>query len=117
MISKITSMSVVVLDAQESATWFREKLGWEAVGDPGEHWVVAYPEGRGDGAHLHLCAGFYPLEPGNSGIAFATPDLQTAYEGMHEKGVEFTQEPTKEDWGFYAMFKDPDGNEFWLFEE
>jgi predicted enzyme related to lactoylglutathione lyase len=36
---------------------------------------------------------------------------------MSSKGVEFTVKPTKEEWGYYAMFKDPDGNEFWLFAE
>jgi uncharacterized glyoxalase superfamily protein PhnB len=36
---------------------------------------------------------------------------------MTEKGVEFTLKPKKEEWGYYGMFKDPDGNEFWLFGE
>lgn len=36
---------------------------------------------------------------------------------MSGKGVEFTEKPKKEPWGYYAMFKDPDGNEFWLFAE
>ena len=28
------------------------------------------------------------------------------------KGVEFVSEPKKEPWGEYAVFKDPDGNQF-----
>jgi predicted enzyme related to lactoylglutathione lyase len=31
--------------------------------------------------------------------------------------VEFTTKPKKAEWGTYAMFKDPDGNEFWLYPE
>jgi len=31
--------------------------------------------------------------------------------------VQFTTPTTKEDWGTYAMFKDPDGNEFYIVEE
>jgi uncharacterized glyoxalase superfamily protein PhnB len=33
------------------------------------------------------------------------------------KGVEFTTKPKKTQWGSHAMFKDPDGNEFWLYPE
>ena len=36
---------------------------------------------------------------------------------LRKAGVEFTTPTTTEDWGTYAMFKDPDGNEFWLIEE
>jgi len=31
--------------------------------------------------------------------------------------VEFTTKPKKTEWGTYAMFKDLDGNEFWLYPE
>jgi predicted enzyme related to lactoylglutathione lyase len=36
---------------------------------------------------------------------------------LTRKGVNFTQKPTKEHWGTYAMLADPDGNEFWLIQE
>ena len=65
---------------------------------------------------LHLCE-TTPLEPGNTGIAFQVDDLDKAYKEMSGKGVEFTVKPKKEEWGYHAMFKDPDGNEFWLFGE
>lgn len=117
MISRILDVAVVVSDGGKAGEWYRDKLGLRVGGEPEGHWVTVSPSGKEDDTYLHLCAGFYDLEPGNTGIAFATPDLQKAYEEMRGKGVEFTEEPTKEDWGFYAMFKDPDGNEFWLFEE
>ena len=62
---------------------------------------------------MHLCE-TKPLEQGNTGIAFRVDDLDKTYKEMTGKGVEFTVKPTKEEWGTYAMFKDPDGNEFWL---
>jgi len=43
--------------------------------------------------------------------------LEKTFQEMSSKGVEFTVKPTKKEWGSYAMFKDPDGNEFWLFPE
>lgn len=117
MISKITNIAVVVSDAREAADWYREKLGFQVGGEAEGHWVVVYPSGGGEGVHLHLCADIYPLEPGNTGIGLHTDDLQGTFEALRDRGVEFTVEPTKEEWGTYAMFQDPDGNEFWLFPE
>ncbi len=31
--------------------------------------------------------------------------------------MEFTAPPKQEPWGMWAQFKDPDGNEFGLYEE
>jgi len=31
-----------------------------------------------------------------------------------KRGVEFVGEPKRETWGTFAMFKDPDGNQFVL---
>lgn len=33
---------------------------------------------------------------------------------MKERGVEFVAEPQKQPWGEFAIFKDPDGNQFVL---
>jgi len=31
--------------------------------------------------------------------------------------VKITSPTAKEEWGTYFMFADPDGNEFWVFED
>jgi catechol 2,3-dioxygenase-like lactoylglutathione lyase family enzyme len=116
MISKMIDVAVVVSDAKKAAGWYREKLGFEVGGEPEGHWVVVYPPGWEEGTVIHLCEG-PDLEPGNTGVGFATEDLDEAHKEMKDRGVEFTVEPKKEEWGTYAMFKDPDGNEFWLLEE
>jgi predicted enzyme related to lactoylglutathione lyase len=43
-------------------------------------------------------------------ITFGTTDIQQEYERLKAKGVSFTQEPTKTDWGFEAVFDDTCGN-------
>ncbi len=44
-------------------------------------------------------------------------DIQTVYEGMIERGVEFIQPPTAFSWGgWIATFKDPDGNTIQLMQ-
>ena len=110
MIKSIIDVAVVVSDESKSAEWYKEKLGLE-IRERQDHWVTVAP--KGSDVVLHLCK-TTPLEQGNTGIAFRADDLDKAYKEMSSKGVEFTVKPTKEEWGYYAMFKDPDGNEFWL---
>jgi lactoylglutathione lyase len=110
MIKSIIDVAIVVSDANKSAEWFKDKVGLE-IRDKMGHWVTVAP--KGPGPVLHLCE-MKPLEKGNTGIAFRVDDLDKTYKEMTEKGVEFTVKPTKEEWGTYAMFKDPDGNEFWV---
>ena len=51
----------------------------------------------------------------NTGIGFVVPDLDAAHAELSGKGVQFSMGPGKMPWGGYmAMFKDPDGNEFYL---
>ena len=110
MIKSIIDMAVVVSNASKSADWYKEKLSFEIRANEG-HWVTVAP--KGPGPVLHLCE-TTPLEKGNTGIGFQVDDLDKTYKELSSKGVEFTVKPTKEEWGTYAMFKDPDGNEFWL---
>jgi uncharacterized glyoxalase superfamily protein PhnB len=44
-------------------------------------------------------------------------DIESTCGELRKKGVEFTRELGKSEWDetmTYAMFKDPDGNVFWL---
>jgi lactoylglutathione lyase len=111
MISKISSFAVVVKDEKKSAKWFKEKLGFNILASEG-HWVTVAPKGAKDPV-LHLCK-TKPLEKGNTGVAFLTKDLQKEYKALSKKGVVFTVKPRDDGWGFYSMFKDIDGNVYWL---
>ncbi|MHB1434668.1 MAG: VOC family protein [Thermoplasmata archaeon] len=70
----------------------------------------------GDRFVLHLCEGFAPPEPGDTGIAFVTDDMASLVARMSKHGVRFPTPPKKEAWGSMAKFEDPDGNIFWLLE-
>ncbi len=110
MIESILDVAVVVSNANKSADWFKEKLGFE-IRDKEGHWVTVAP--KGTQVVMHLCE-TTPAEKGNTGIGFRVKDLDKTYAEYSGKGVEFSVKPTKAEWGSYAMFKDPDGNEFWL---
>ncbi len=110
---KFGDVAVVVSDAQKAAVWWREKLGFEVRDNEG-HWVTVAPQGSD--ALIHLCE-TTPREKGNTGIGFLAKDVMKAAKELESKGVRFTKPAEKAPWGAFAMFADPDGNEFWINEE
>ena len=107
------SIAIVVSDGKESAEWYRDKLGFE-IRDREGHWITVAP--KGERLLLHLCEGD-TLEPGNTGIAFHSPDVAKEEARLRQKGVKITKKTTKANWATFASFADPDGNEFWILEE
>ncbi|HXY46382.1 MAG TPA: VOC family protein [Thermoplasmata archaeon] len=109
----LADCAVTVSDTKKATRWWVEKLGFavHTVGGS-EHSVMVAPPG--DKFVLHLCAGFEPAEPGNTGVAFMTDDIEALVARMEAAGVEFPEPLRKEAWGSIAKFADPDGNIFWL---
>lgn len=111
---RLASVAVVVSDAKKAARWYKEKLDFE-IRDQQGHWVTVAP--KEEKIAFHLCEKFYPLEPGNTGICFLSKDVAGEQKVLEKKGVKITHATSKEEWGTYLMFADPDGNEFWIIEE
>jgi catechol 2,3-dioxygenase-like lactoylglutathione lyase family enzyme len=112
-IEKVGTIAVMVSDENKAKQWYKDKLGFDFQSDE-QHWTVVGPRDSSTG--LHLCPDG-DLEPGNTGILLLTSDLDRTYQDLKNKGVEFTRELGKAEWNEamkYAMFKDPDGNIFWL---
>ncbi|HLE55008.1 MAG TPA: VOC family protein [Thermoplasmata archaeon] len=109
---KLSSVAVVVSDAKKSAKWYHDKLGFQ-IRDQEGHWITVGPKGAS--IDIHLCAGD-ALEPGNTGFGFVSKDVAKEQKELEAKGVKFTVPTKHESWGTYAMFADPDGNEFWINE-
>lgn len=47
-------------------------------------------------------------------LFLVTDDCQRSYEELRERGVEFTEPPTRRPYGIDASFRDPSGNSFRL---
>lgn len=110
----IADVAVTVKDARSSARWWEEKMGFRMhrVGDPDGHaWMVAPP---GERFLLHLCEGIEPVDPGNTGIAFMTDELESQVRRMKAAGVKFVGSTGSDAGGRMTQFSDPDGNVFWL---
>jgi lactoylglutathione lyase len=134
MIRGVGNVAVLVRDPQRSAEWYRDKLGFEIVGNVG-HAVFVRPRGA-DGTLVHLCGpcdGWKGDSPGGrtgiwlacgeirlsrnkkTGMVLPSSDpeaVERTYQELQAKGVEFSEPLTTVDWGKYAIMKDLDGNEF-----
>lgn len=122
MISKISLSGIWVSDQDQALEFFVNKLGFDLQNDiivpSGYRWVEVVPHGAETGVAL---AKPYPGQEesvgGFSNIIFSTDDIERTFHDLKSKGVEFREEPTKQEWGMYqAIFMDPDGNEFLLIQ-
>jgi catechol 2,3-dioxygenase-like lactoylglutathione lyase family enzyme len=111
----LADVAIVVSNARTTARWWKKNLGFATytIGGTGHAVLVAPP---GERFVLHLCEGFAPLEPGDTGIAFVTDEMDRLTARMARARVKFPVPPHAEKWGQMAKFADPDGNVFWLLE-
>lgn len=109
---KFATVAVVVRDEKKAVKWYTQKLGFRHV-SKFPHWHTVAP--RGSNVHIHLCPDSRP-EKGNTGFMFVTKDIEREVAALKKKGVKIKMPITKESYGTLAVFADPDGNEFWLFE-
>ena len=132
-IESLDIVPVVVEDLDEAIEFYTESLGFEVRMDDefemdgaSGRWVtVGVP---GDGVQLTLMAADEPyyddetrevvgsMLGSQTWYTFRTSDCEATVAAMESAGVEVTQEPQEYPWGTEAMFADPDGNEFAVFE-
>lgn len=117
---KIALTSVFVHDPNEAFRFYTETLGFVKKIHIPEAFlaIVASPE-EPDGTGLLLEPNHSPIaksyqeglyKAGIPVIVFGTDDIQGEYERLKGRGVVFTKEPTKTDYGMEALFEDTCGN-------
>lgn len=134
MITKANHFSIFVLDQTSAHDFYVNKLGFkvntDAVMGPKGRWLtVNAPEqpdleitlmaiddkmmfGADSAATMREL-----VKAGTFGFAvFECDDMLATYEELKAKGVHFKKEPTKEFYGFNAVFEDDSGNWFSLSE-
>lgn len=117
---KIAMTSIHVDDPQEAFKFYTEKLGFkEQMYMPEADLAIVVSKEDPEGTTLLLEPSGNPIakkykeglyEEDIPVIVFGTDDIQNEYEKLKEKGVEFSKEPTKTDWGYEAVFDDTCGN-------
>ncbi len=135
MITRMNHVSVFVLNQDSAYEFYVNKLGFKVHTDapmgPGMRWLTVNPPDQPDLeiALMAINSGMMFSEEsaaqmralvskGTFGFGvFQCDNLLVTYEELKARGVEFTKPPTKEFYGFEALFKDDSGNWFSLGEK
>ena len=130
MLKSLTTTQVWVHDQDEALAFYTEKLGmevredvtvpefgnfrWLTVGVPGQEDVsvvlMAIPGPPVFDDETHQKVSELMAKGAATALFFATDDIQSTYEELKSRGVEFQQEPTEQPYGVDAGFRDPSGN-------
>jgi predicted enzyme related to lactoylglutathione lyase len=132
-VESLDIVPVVVDDVPAAIECYTDVLGFEVRTD--ETFEMEGHEGRwvtiglpGDGVDLSIMAADDPyyddetrsLVESKRGTqtwyTFATADWESSTAALDTAGVEVTRQPVEYPWGTEAVFADPSGNEFSLFE-
>jgi catechol 2,3-dioxygenase-like lactoylglutathione lyase family enzyme len=132
MISKMSHVSIYVLDQDSAYDFYVNKLGFKVHTDaamgPGMRWLTVTPPEQPE-LEITLMAITEGMmftkesaatmkelvKNGTFGFGvFECNDIYATYEELKSKGVVFTKEPKKEFYGVEALFKDDSGNWFSL---
>lgn len=110
------SIAIFSLDISRAINFYRDILGLPLMrqGSFGAEFLEERP-------HLSVHPAVHPdarkLVGRDTGLTFHVPDLLHFCGVLHEKGVRFITEPTRQSWGIMAMITDPDGNVIALWDD
>ena len=121
MIKAVEKVVLPVDDQERAVDFWTKRIGFELKRDASfgdERWIEVSPEG---GPLLALT----PREAGNprpevreelphSPVFFECEDIEATYEELSRRGVEFPVPPERQHFGWWALFKDPDGTRYAL---
>ena len=130
MLKQLTTVQVWVHDQDEALAFYTEKLGLElrddvtvpelgnfrglTVGVPGQDVAIVlmavpgppvFDEQTRDQINALVAKG------AATGLFFSTDDIDSTYQELKGRGVEFQQEPTQQPYGIDTGFRDPSGNQ------
>ncbi|WP_043627099.1 VOC family protein [Nonomuraea candida] len=115
----ISQVTIYVEDQQRALDFWTGKVGFVVARDMpyGEHrWIELQPPGGGTRLVVHQAAPGRPAPaedlPGY--VMFHADDIVKTHEELVARGVEFTQPPSRQPWGWSAVFKDDEGHLFHL---
>ena len=120
MITSVMTVAVYVSDQEAALKFYTEKLGFEVRNNqpmgPQGNWLEVAPPGAQTRLVVFPRSMMEDWEQRKPSIVFGCEDVEAAHRELSERGVDFKQTPTEEAWGTYAVFADPEGNEFVLVE-
>lgn len=118
MITHIKFVSVPTRDQARAVRFWTEQVGLRILTDQPFNETQRWVELRVGNSDTRLVPFVFDENGPQPGMqfnaTFACDDIDATYQELTSRGVEFTAPPTKQPWGSFAMFVDPDGNRFML---
>jgi len=117
MISHVKFVSIPTSDQDRALKFWTDVVGFRVLTDQPfsetQRWIELRI-GSSDTRIVLFTAdeGTRPGSPFNG--ALACDNVEQTYRELSSRGVEFLKTPAKEPWGTFAIFADPDGNQFVL---
>ena len=120
MITNIRTVGVYVSDQEAALRFYTEVLGFEVradrlMGRQGR-WLEVAPPGAQSRFVIYPRAMMQDWDRRKPSVVLGCRDIEAEYQRLSGLGVNFSQTPTSMKWGAFAIFTDPDGNEFVLAE-
>jgi lactoylglutathione lyase len=127
MRQQISLVALLVRDYGEAIDYYTRVLGFDVIEDTplggGKRWVRLAPPGSA-GTCLLLARASTPEQQSRVGdqaggrvfLFLGTDDFWRDYRDLSARGVRFTEEPRREDYGTVAVFVDLYGNRWDLVE-
>jgi predicted enzyme related to lactoylglutathione lyase len=117
MITHVKFVSIPTRDQPRALKFWTEQMGFrvltdQPMGEGGQRWIELSVRDSDTRVVLFTPEGHEDRIGGFFNASFACDDVDATHRQLSERGVEFETPPTKQPWGTYAIFKDPDGNRF-----
>jgi len=116
MIKAVKFVSIPVRDQDQALDFYTNKLGFQILTDQPfddkQRWIELKIPGSETSVVLFTPTGHEDRIGSFSNVAFLTDDVERTYRTLKDRGVTFSDPPTKQPWGVYAKFQDADGNQF-----
>ena len=119
MIKAVKFVSIPVKDQDKALDFYTQKLGFGILTDqpmaPGQQrWIELKIPGAETKVVLFTPDGHEDRIGSFRNVTFTADNVAGTHAELSARGVEFSQPPTSQPWGTFAVFKDLDGNQFVL---
>jgi predicted enzyme related to lactoylglutathione lyase len=118
MITHVKFVSVPTRDQDRALAFWTEQVGFSVKTDQPfdaeQRWIELSIRNSGTSLVLFTPEGQEERIGSLFNGALACDDVEATYRQLTERGVSFVSAPQKQDWGSFAIFSDPDGNQFVL---
>ena len=118
MITQVKFVGIPVKDQERALAFYRDILGFKVATDqamgPGQRWIELRIGGAETRVVLFTPSGHEDRIGTFFNGSLQCDNVEATHRQLSQRGVEFVEGPTKQPWGTFAKFRDPDGNVFVL---